>query len=292
MTAIKQVAVTRVAHLKSMAHYLNDDRALARDSQNLTDEKSWAAEFDRTREAYGHNAPSRVGSTNTFMYHQVLGFNPDECAINGGKMTPDACMSYARDYVQERYPNQEAVWVLHKEHSAADGSDRYAVYIAINRTDLETGRRLNEGRSKQAKVSRANTIKDMDRKWGLAQLKANERNSRVHARQPTRAEKEMARRGAKSEKEFVRAKVREAVKDIQQYPQTNPAKALSGRLEADGIKMRFSKNGNDLQFQHGTFKVNGAKLGRGFSRRGIGTAIGIGRVAVHMIEREMDDGTR
>lgn len=54
MTAIKQVSVTSAAHLKSLSGYLNDERALMRDSQNLVDESRWAEEMDRTREAYGH----------------------------------------------------------------------------------------------------------------------------------------------------------------------------------------------------------------------------------------------
>lgn len=83
------------------------------------------------------------------MCHQVIAFNPDECDINGGKMTPARCMEFAREWVEGRYPDQEAVWVLHRERCAADGTRRYAVHVGINRTNLETGRRLNEGRSKQ-----------------------------------------------------------------------------------------------------------------------------------------------
>ena len=115
MTAIKQVSVTSVAHLKSLSGYLNDERALMRDSQNLVDESRWAEEMDRTREAYGHNSPSRAGTSVTYMYHHIIGFNPDECSCNGGPMTPEKCMRFSREWVQGRYPNQEAVWVLHKE---------------------------------------------------------------------------------------------------------------------------------------------------------------------------------
>lgn len=145
MTAIKQVSVTSAAHLKSLSGYLNDERALMRDSQNLVDESRWAEEMDRTRETYGHNSPSRAGAAVTYMYHHVIGFNPDECSCNGGSMTPEKCMQFAREWVQGRYPNQEAVWVLHKEHCTADSTDRYAVHVGINRTDLETGNRLHEG---------------------------------------------------------------------------------------------------------------------------------------------------
>lgn len=274
MTAIKQVAVTSAAHVKNLGSYLNDERALDRDSQNLVNEKNWEREFDRTREAYGHNSPSRAGTTNTYMYHQILGFNPDEIDLNGGKLTPQDCMNYAREYVNTRYPNQEAVWVLHKEHCRADGTDRYAVHIGINRTDLETGNRLNEGRSKNAKIERANAIRDMDKKWGLRQVKANERNSKVHARQPTRAEKEMEQRGIKSEKAFIKERIGHHIQEIQKSPQENNVRELAKKLESDGIKMTQSKDKQQFQFRRNGIAVNGVKLGKGFSKAAISHAVG------------------
>ena len=60
MTAIKQVAVTSTAHMTNLARYLDDGRAIARGSQNLADERAWSREMDATREAYGHNEPSRA----------------------------------------------------------------------------------------------------------------------------------------------------------------------------------------------------------------------------------------
>ncbi len=62
MTAIKQKAVCSPGHWKNVAKYLDDERALARASQNLADESRWAAEMDATREAYGHNAPGKKGA--------------------------------------------------------------------------------------------------------------------------------------------------------------------------------------------------------------------------------------
>lgn len=87
------------------------------------------------------------------MQHQVIGFNPDECSCNGGPMTPSRCMEYARDYIAKRYPNQEIVIVLHEERCRSDGSARFAAHLAINRTDLETGRRLNDGPARAAAKS-------------------------------------------------------------------------------------------------------------------------------------------
>lgn len=277
MTIVKQVAVTSAAHVKNLGRYLDDERAIAREGQNLAREGDWQREMDATREAYGHNAPSRAGCANTYLYHQVLAFNPDECAMNGSKMTPQACMDYAREYVQARYPNQEAVWVLHQEHCRADGTDRYAVHIGINRTDLETGRRLAEGRSKQAKISRANSVRDLDRKWGLREVRANERNSRTHARQPSRAEKEMAARGVKPAKEAMREAVRECIGEVRRERCANPVRALAEKLDERGVKMTLGKGGRDFQFERDGLKVNGSKLGRGFSQQGIAAALDAGK---------------
>ena len=68
-----------------------------------------------TRRAMGHDRPDKVGARCTYMQHQMLGFLPDECDLNGGKMTPELCMGHAWDYVAERCPNQEVVIVLHRE---------------------------------------------------------------------------------------------------------------------------------------------------------------------------------
>lgn len=277
MTVVKQVAVTSAAHVKNLGRYLDDERAIAREGQNLAREGDWQREMDATREAYGHNAPSRAGCANTYLYHQVLAFNPDECDMNGGKMTPQACMDYAREYAQARYPNQEAVWVLHQEHCRADGTDRYAAHIGINRTDLETGRRLAEGRSTQAKTSRANSVRDLDRKWGLREVRANERNSRTHARQPCRAEKEMAARGVKPAKEAMREAVRGCVGEVRRERCANPVRALAEKLDERGVKMTLGKGGRDFQFERDGLKVNGSKLGRGFSQQGITGALDAGK---------------
>lgn len=293
MTAIKQVAVTSAAHVRNLGRYLDDERAVARESQHIVDERRWASEMEDTRVAYGHDTPARKGAANTFMYHQVLGFNPDECDINGGRMTPETCMDYAREWVRTRYPSHEAVWVLHKEHCAADGTDRYAVHIGINRTDLETGRRLNEGRSRNAKIERANAVRDMDARWGLRQMRANERNSKVHARQPARAERELHARGIQPDKAYIRAAVARNVEQIsREAPDGNRMRELSRRLERDGVHMALSADGSQLQFQRdgSPFKVNSSALGRGFSKAGIARGLGMGafRGIVYVADQATD----
>ena len=293
VTAIKQVAVTSAAHAASLGKYLNDDRAMMRDSQHIVNEGRWFEEMDATREAYGHNAPGRAGASTTYMYHQVIGFNPDECSCNGGKMTPERCMAFAKDWVRTRYPAQEAVWVLHREHCAADGTDRFAVHIGINRTNLETGNRLCEGRGEKAKVDRANAMRSLDSKWGLRQMVKGERNSHVHAMQPTRAEKEMLARGMQPDKAFIRQHVRQRVAEIsREAPAGNRMRELAGRLESDGIKMSVGKDGKQVQFQRegSDFKVGGSRLGRGFSMTGLAKGLGMetGRQLAREASQEME----
>lgn len=317
MTAIKQVAITSAQHMKSLSGYL--DRANGKhdvldfDSRNLTDPESWSREMDRTRAAYGHNEPGRKGSKCTYCYHQIIAFNPDECDVNGGKMSRDGCMEFAREWVGRYYPNQEAAWALHLEHSR-DGTDRYAVHIAINRTDLETGKRLNDGRASRQKTLHAARMRDMDERWGLVQLERGERNSRVHARQESRGERRAREIGSRADAGFetdqdhVRRVVRESVREVASSDASNKMRALNESLKRRGVHMRLSRDRNlkerDLVFEyrptyvrrdaHGRAlrkaAISGRKLGRGFTRGGIQHALGIGMAAYRMAERAMDDG--
>ena len=196
MTAIKQTSVMSREHLQNLKRYFDWDRekALDHDTQHIIDEDRWFEEMDATREAAGHNRPGKQGARCTYMQHQVIGFNPDECSCNGGPMTPSRCMEYARDYIANRYPNQEIVIVLHEERCRSDGSARFAAHLAINRTDLETGRRLNDGPARAAAKSRVRTVKELDTEYGLSQLERGLSNSKLHARQPGREEREMAKK--------------------------------------------------------------------------------------------------
>lgn len=292
MTAIKTVAVTSGSHMANLARYLNDDRALARDTQHIVNEGRWVKEMEETRKAYGHDAPVRAGVKNTVAYHQVIAFLPEDGRHYGGKMTPEACMAFAREWIDTRYPNQEACWALHDEVCRADGSHRYAVHICINRTDLATGKRLDEGPARFAKIERANAMRDMDRKWGLTQLRANERNSAVHARQQTKGEKEMAARGILSDKEYIRRAIRDSAKSVARVPEGRRAAAFSKELGKRGVDVSPSKSGKDLTFTRNRngFRVNGAKLGRGFSPSGLKAALGVGLQAAKVIDRSMDAG--
>lgn len=292
MTAIKQVAVTSTAHLANLAKYLDSDKALTRDSQHLLFASNWSNEMHATREVYGHNSPSRAGAANTYMYHQVIAFNPDECSCNGGVMTPERCMEFARDWVSSRYPNHEAIWVLHQEHCTTDGTDRFAVHIGINRTDLETGKRLHEGRGHQAKRDRAAAMRELDEKWRLSQMVRGQRNSRIHAMQPTKAERSLKARDITSDKEFIRERVQFHLREIRaENHSENRMRELSVRLAEDGVSMTLSKSGKQLNFRRGHGRtVSGHRLGRGFSLTGIVAGLGI-RFAKEMVyeaERSMD----
>lgn len=293
MTAIKQTSVCSKKHLSRLKGYLSWDRekALAHDTQNIIDEERWFQEMSDTRKAMGHDRPGKAGAKCTYMQHQILGFLPDECDLNGGKMTPEMCMKYARDYVAERYPNQEVVMVLHRERCRSDGTDRYAVHLGINRSDLETGRRLDEGPARKAAATRVKTVRALDERYGLKQLERGKANSRIHARQPGKEERGMARKGQAERSE--NARVREAVaRRIEEVGRIRECPdrlgELERRLKDDGIELAKSKGGS-LQYRYyskslgGTRKVNSGRLGFAadrstglvvrFTLRGIATAM-------------------
>lgn len=271
MTAIKQTSVCSEKHLSRLKDYLSWDRdkALAHDTQNIISEERWFQEMADTRKAMGHDKPGKAGAKCTYMQHQILGFLPDECDLNGGKMTPEMCMRYARDYVAERYPNQEVVIVLHRERCRSDDTDRYAVHLGINRSDLETGRRLDEGPARKAAAARVKTVRTLDERYGLKQLERGKANSRVHARQPGREERDMASKGQaeRSENARVRVAVARRVEEVGRMRDCPDRMAeLDRRLRRDGIELARSKGGS-LQYRFfskalgAVRKVNGGRLG-------------------------------
>lgn len=293
MTAIKQTSVCSEKHLSRLKDYLSWDRekALAHDTQNIISKERWFQEMADTRKAMGHDKPGKAGAKCTYMQHQILGFLPDECDLNGGKMTPEMCMRYARDYVAERYPNQEVVIVLHRERCRSDDTDRYAAHLGINRSDLETGRRLDEGPARKAAAARVKTVRTLDERYGLKQLERGKANSRVHARQPGREERDMARKGQaeRSENARVRVAVARRVEEVGRMRDCPDRMAeLDRRLRRDGIELARSKGGS-LQYRFfskalgAVRKVNGGRLGFAvdrstglvvrFTLRGIATAM-------------------
>lgn len=218
MTIIKQTGVCSARHQRNLRGYINDDRkVLLRDCQNMdgcTDIKRWASYMETTRAGFGHDKASRKvrdkktgemrDARNTTMYHQILAFLPEDCDINGGKMTDVDCMAYAKEYAQKFYPHQQVVFALHDEYCKADGTHRRAVHMVINRSDISNGKRLNEGRGQDAKIQRAKRVREMDSKWGLRQVVEGEGNSAIHKKQPSKVEREIEGRGGKSYKTNLR----------------------------------------------------------------------------------------
>lgn len=86
-------------------------------------------------------------------------------------------------------------------------------------------------------------MREMETRWGLRQLEKGQRNSRVHAMQPTKAEKEMRTRGAAPDKDIMRECLTRRVREIaQEAPEGNRTRELALRLKADGAEMVASKN--------------------------------------------------
>lgn len=153
--------------------------------------------MERQRKAFGHDKPSFPGKKNTIMYHQIIAFNPDECDINSGVLTPEKCLAYSKQYAQKHYANHQVVFALHKENCKEDKTERYAMHMAINRTDPVSGNRYDIGRSWHIKKEMARRAIKMDNEWSLMQVVEGQPNSKVHARQPGKAEKEILVRAEK-----------------------------------------------------------------------------------------------
>lgn len=167
MTVIKQKGISSERYAKNVRKYINGKRALARGGWNLANGKYWFSEMTMTRKMFHHDRSARAGAKNITMLHQILAFLPEECSCNGGKMTPDACMVYAEQWLAKHYPHQQVIVALHEESDKA--GKRYAVHMAINRTDLLTGKRCETG-GRRGKYERAAWVREMDEAWNLTQL--------------------------------------------------------------------------------------------------------------------------
>ena len=197
--------------------------------------------------------------------------------------------------------------VLHKEHCRADGTDRYAVHLGLNRTDLATGRRLDEGPARKAAAARVKTVRALDERYGLAQLERGKANSHAHARQPSRAEKEAATRdrSVKTENQIVRETVARRVEEVGRLPRCDDRIAeLGRRLESDGIRIaRGARGGIQYRYRSKALgrvrKISGAALGfavnrttgrvMGFTLRGIRLAMALA-LEMSRDERENERG--
>lgn len=219
MTVIKQKSVSSDRYAKNVRKYINGKHALARDGWNIECDKYWFSKMAMTRKVFHHDKPSRAGAKNVTILHQILAFLPEECSCNGGKMTPEKCMSYAKEWVAQHYQNQQVIFALHEESDKA--GKRYAVHMAINRTDLLTGKRCDTG-GRRGKYKRASWVRELDDKWNLVQLEKGKKNSKIRERQPREIEKEIIDRDEYSYKNNLRELIHIAidegrVKNMEQF---------------------------------------------------------------------------
>lgn len=141
MTIIRQWAITNSTRGDMRKLMNEDERILIRDEQFLpsinggsASWRKWDSLMEGTRRMFGHDKPSRhvrdkktgelVQAKNTIMYHQILAFLPDECDINGGKLTPEDCMAYAKEYIEKYYPTHEVVYAVLKYRYVSDGIEK------------------------------------------------------------------------------------------------------------------------------------------------------------------------
>ena len=219
MTVIKQKSVSSERYAKNVRKYINGKNAIVRGGWNIEWSDRWFSKMDRTRKVFHHDKPSRAGVKNVIMLHQILAFLPEECSCNGGKMTPDACLAYAEQWLAKHYPHQQVILALHEESDKA--GKRYAVHMAINRTDLLTGKRCETG-GRHGKYERDSWVRELDKDWNLAQLEKGKKNSKIRDRQPRDTEKEIIGRGEYSYKNNLRELIHIAidegrVKNIEQF---------------------------------------------------------------------------
>ena len=210
MTVIKQKSVSSDRYAKNVRKYINGKDALARGGWNIEYSDRWFSKMDRTRKVFHHDKPSRAGAKNVILLHQILAFLPEECSCNGGKMTPDACLAYAEQWLAKHYMHQQGILALHEESDKA--GKRYAVHMAINRTDLLTGKRCETG-GRHGKYERASWVRELDKDWNLAQLEKGKKNSKIRDRQPRDIEKEIVDRGEYSYKNNLRELIHIAIND-------------------------------------------------------------------------------
>ena len=127
-----------------------------------------------------------------------------------GQDDPDACLAYAEQWLAKHYMHQQVILALHEESDKA--GKRYAVHMAINRTDLLTGKRCETG-GRHGKYERASWVRELDKDWNLAQLEKGKKNSKIRDRQPRDIEKEIVDRGEYSYKNNLRELIHIAIND-------------------------------------------------------------------------------
>lgn len=251
MTIVKTKGVKSARHAANVAAYLDDPRAVMREGHNIIDPDRWADEMAKTRAAYHHDSGQ-------LMLHQVLAINADDY----GKLSAEDCMAYARDWLAERYPDQEAVIVLHDERGA-DGVPRWAIHLGIGVTNLETGHKLDEGHPRLAAIDRARQVMRMDAERGLTVTEGRGRCSLTHVQQPTRAEQEIRARGKYVWKDDLRARVSAALG----RPDVRSISQLADALRDIGVSLDYGRSCREMTLRmDGHRPVRASRLGCGLDR--------------------------
>ena len=251
MTIVKTKGVKSARHAANVAAYLDDPRAVMREGHNIIDPDRWADEMAKTRAAYHHDSGQ-------LMLHQVLAINADDY----GKLSAEDCMAYARDWLAERYPDQEAVIVLHDERGA-DGVPRWAIHLGIGVTNLETGHKLDEGHPRLAAIDRARQVMRMDAERGLTVTEGRGRCSLTHVQQPTRAEQEIRARGKYVWKDDLRARVSAALG----RPDVRSISQLADALRDVGVSLDYGRSCREMTLRmDGHRPVRASRLGCGLDR--------------------------
>lgn len=225
MTIIKQKGVT------SDRRYLNGKDAVLRDGWNIAYHEHWYKEMADTRKEFGHDKAARMGAKNTLLYHQILAFLPEECSVNGGAMTPERCMRFAMEYVAKRYAHQQVVFALHEERDKL--GKRYAVHMAINRSNLMTGRRLDEGTGKKGHHDRVATVREMDDEWGLQQVEEGKPNSMIRGISARDVEKAII----EDDRYSYKNNLRRMVALVLRQPSIRSMEDFTARMEKYGVQV-------------------------------------------------------
>ena len=191
------------------------NRALARDVMNLPVEEwvceprgehsipvEWDVEMDRTREAYGTNAPWRGLDARTFE-HFVISPDPED------GIDLDALRRLSRAWAERHFKDFEVAIVYHDDNERGIPH----AHVVVNNANLKTGYRCH--------ISKPETLnqelQDMARKMGFSGLSnvmpkrgCKERKQEPRSRQAVyfgRAEREIMRSGGYSWVGDIRARV-------------------------------------------------------------------------------------
>ena len=191
------------------------NRALARDVMNLPMEEwvgeshsehsiigEWDAEMDRTREAYGTNAPWRGLDARTFE-HFVISPDPED------GIDLDALRRLSRAWVDRHFKDFEVAIVYHDDNERGIPH----AHVVVNNANLKTGYRCHISKPEALNQE----LQDMAREMGLSGLSnvmpkrgSKKQESEPRSRQAVyfgRAEREIMRSGGYSWVGDIRARV-------------------------------------------------------------------------------------